>query len=222
MRRLTSQIAPLPLGTIFEDVVRVSSWPPTTNGMPVLSVDDYPDTLLAQYIGVSESHEGELHSLAVSLARLADKAVREYRAASEYLSAFVETPGVESIEGHTFLLRAIDHVENCVDAVARAEGFLRTSTFAAMATPDQLETLKTVHEGVRAMRHSIQHADERIVKKQRVPEGEPLFPAITNDGIYFAGDHLFHGELAGTVIHERGAVASNSGTGAHLNAGEPS
>jgi hypothetical protein len=69
-----------------------------------------------------------------------------------------------------------------------------------MATPDQLEILKTVHEGVRAMRHSIQHADERIVKEQRVPEGEPLFPAISNDGIYFAGDHLFHGELAGTVI----------------------
>jgi hypothetical protein len=98
MRRLTSQIAPLPLGTTFEDVVRVSSWPPTTNGTPVLSVDDYPDTLLAQYIGASESHEGELHSLAVNLARIADKAVREYRAAGEYLSAFVETPGVESIE----------------------------------------------------------------------------------------------------------------------------
>ena len=161
---------------------------------------DYPDTLLAQYIVASGSLEADLHSLTVNVARLADKAVREYRLASEYLSAFVETPGVESIEGHTFRLRAVDHVENSIDAIGRAEGFFSTSTFEAVTTLEQREVLKRVHEGVHAMRNSIQHADERIVKEKRVPEGEPLFPALTNDGIYFAGDHLFYGELAGMVI----------------------
>ena len=84
--------------------------------MPDLG-EDYLDTLLWQYIAASGSLDGEFHSLVGNLARLSDKAIREYREAREYLTAFLETTGgVESIEGHTRLLRATDQLESCIDA----------------------------------------------------------------------------------------------------------
>jgi hypothetical protein len=185
--------------TSFQDLRKESAWPPTRNGMPDLGAE-YPDTLLAQYIAASESLEGDFHPLAANLARLADKAVREYRAASHCLTGFVETPsGVESIEGHTLLLRATDHVENCIDAVRRAEGFFATPAFKGVTTQDNREMLKTLHKGVHDIRNSIQHADERFAQG-RILEGEPLFPAMTSDCVYFAGEYLVYGEIAARVI----------------------
>ena len=85
--------------TTFEELREQSAWPPTSNGMPPLG-EDFPDTLLWQYIAASGPLDGDLHSLAVNLARLSDKAVREYRAASEHLTEFLESPGgVESLQG---------------------------------------------------------------------------------------------------------------------------
>lgn len=75
----------------FEDVTQEDGWPPSRNRMPDLGKRS--DDLLLRYIVAPdrESVSPELHWLVVSLARLADKAVREYRAASERLTAFVET-----------------------------------------------------------------------------------------------------------------------------------
>jgi hypothetical protein len=188
--------------TDFEELKRDSAWPPTANGMPDLPADDYPDTLLWQYVQAREpgSLEGELHSLAVNLARLSDKAVREYRAARGCLTAYVETPArVESLEGHMLLLQATDHLENCLDAVRRAEGYLSTRAFAAVVTPTQQAMLGDLHKGVRGLRNSIQHAEERFAEC-RVPDGDPLFPAMTNDCVYFAGGHVFYAEVAALLI----------------------
>lgn len=175
--------------TSFADLSRESAWPPTRNGMPQLG-DDYPDTLLAEYIVAPGSLEGDLHSLVVNLARLSDKAVREYRASHQCLDTFVRNPlGVESLEGPTSLLRATDHLENCIDAIRRAEGFLDIPAFRRMTTDQNRETLRELHAGARNLRNSIQHAEERI-GEGRISDGEPLYPAMTSDAVYFAGEYL--------------------------------
>jgi hypothetical protein len=182
----------------FEELTRESPWPPASNGMPDLG-DDYPDTLLWQYIAASGSLDSELHSLAVNLARLSDKAVREYRAASDLLTTFLETPGgVESIQGHTLLLRATDHVENCIDAIRRVEGFFKTSAFQGVTATEHREMLKELHLSVHNIRNSIQHADARFVEG-RIPVGEPLFPVMTSDCLYFAGEYILYAEIAALV-----------------------
>lgn len=185
--------------TTFEELRRESAWPPTSNGMPQLG-NDYPDTLLWQYFTASESLDGDVHSLAVNLARLSDKAIREYRAASDDLTAFLDTPGgVESLEGHTRLLRATDHLENCIDAIRRAEGFFNTSAFKSVTTTENREMLKELHRVVHNIRNSIQHAEERF-DEGRIPEGEPLLPAMTSDCLYFAGEYIPYAEIAALAI----------------------
>lgn len=96
-------------------------------------------------------------------------------------------------------MRAIDHLENCIDAVRRAEGFFSTQTFKDVTTPDQQEMLKTLHKDTRKFRNSIQHGEE-VLGSTRVPEGEPVFPAATSDGLYFAGHFLPYAELGALVI----------------------
>jgi len=183
----------------FEELRQESRWPPASNGMPDLG-DDYPDTLLWQYIAASESLGGGFHSLAVNLARLSDKAVREYREASNSLTAFLETPGgVQSIKGHTLLLRATDHMENCIDAIRRVEGFFRTPEFQAVAAAGHREMLTELHAGVRNIRNSMQHAEARFAEG-RIQEGEPVFPAMTSDCLYFAGEYILHAEITALVI----------------------
>lgn len=166
--------------------------------MPDLS-DDYPDTLLWQYIAASGSLDGDFQSLAVNLARLSDKTVREYREARDGLNAFLETPGgVESVEGHTRLLRATDHVENCIDAIRRAEGFFETSAFKGVTTVENRKMLQELHLGARNVRNSIQHGAERFAEGRI--KGEPLFPAMTSDCLYFAGEYMPYAEIAALVI----------------------
>ena len=183
----------------FEEVTAESSWPPAANGMPPLPYEDFPDTLLAQYIGSSGSLEGDYDALVVNLARLADKAVSDYRAARDCLDAFLQTPGVETPEGHTLLLRATGLLENCIETIARAETHFSSAAFKAITTAEQQQMLKDLHQGVRDIRNSVQHPDERLVEG-RIPEGEPLFPAMTTDCIYFAGEYLMHGEIASLAM----------------------
>ena len=185
--------------TTFEELQRKSEWPPTSNGIPDLG-EDYPDTLFWQYIAAPESLDGDLHSLTVNLAQLSDKAVREYRAARDSLTAFLETPGgVESVEGHTRLMRATDHVENCIDAIRRAEGFFNTSAFKHVTTDENRAMLKKLHRDIHNIRNSIQHAEERFTEG-RIPEGDPLLPAMTSDCLYFAGEYISYAEIAALVI----------------------
>ena len=183
----------------LRDLEKASAWPPSKNGMPELP-EDYFDILLAGYIGGTVPLEPGLHAVAVNLARLSDKAVREYRAARSRLSEFIETPGgVTSLTGHSLLLQATDHGENCVDAIRRGEAFLYTRPFKSFLTGEQRNMLKTLHEGVRRLRDAIQHADERIFRGG-VPPGDPVFAAMTSEGIYYAGEFLPYAELLSLVM----------------------
>jgi len=163
---------------------------------------DYSDTLLWHYMAASESLDGGLHCLAVNLARLSDKAIREYRAARDDLTAFLRTRrSVECLKmkGHTRLLRATDHLENCIDAIRRAEGFFDTPAFASVTTAENREMLKELHCGARKIRNSIQHADERFAEG-RISDGEPAFPAMTSDCLYFAGEYISYAEIAALAM----------------------
>src|SRR5258706_15975765 len=100
-----------------------------------------------------------------------------------------------SVSGMTQLLRAADHIENCIDAVRRAEGFFATAAFEAATTPKQRAMLTDLHTEVHDMRNAIQHAEERL-ESGRVPPGEPVFIAVTTHGVYFAGEHVLYGQLA--------------------------
>jgi hypothetical protein len=196
-----------------EEMLADGSWPPSSNEMP--SLDDYPAAQLLRFVAAS-SFEGSgwltpaEHALSANLARLADKAVREYRAASDCLTAFVEArhswePSFlapeesMSVEGQTQLLRAADHIENCIEAVRRAEGFFDTAAFKAVTTPEQQAMLRDLHREVHDMRNAIQHAEERL-EFGKVPPGEPVFIAVTTHGVYFAGEHVLYGELAALVM----------------------
>lgn len=162
--------------------------------------DDYVDTLLWQYFTASESLDGDLHSLAVNLARLSDKAIWEYRAARDDLTVFLRTRrGVERLKGHTRLLRATGHLENCIDAIRRAESFFYTSAFKSVTTAENREMLQDLHRSVRKIRNSIQHAEERFAEG-RIPEGDPLFPAMTSDCLYFAGEYIPYAEIAALAM----------------------
>jgi hypothetical protein len=136
----------------------------------------------------------------VNLARLSDKAIREYRAARYNLKAFLRTRrGVRHMKGHTRLLRATDHLENCIDAIRRAEGFFDRSAFESVTTAEDREMLRELHRGAHKIRNSIQHADERF-DEGRIPEGEPLFPAMTSDCLYFAGEYIPYAEIAALAM----------------------
>lgn len=187
--------------TDFDEVKQASSWPPTNNGMPALD-DLYTDTLLWQYIaadGVRSLPAGQ-HALVVNLARLSDKAVREYRIARDCMTSFFEIPtGVACLEGHTTLLCATDHLENCIDAIRRAEGHFDTHAFKDLTSEKDRDMLKDLHEGTRRIRNAIQHAEERL-DKGRIPEDDPLFPAMTTECVYFAGEYLPYAEIAALVM----------------------
>lgn len=103
------------------------------------------------------------------------------------------------ISTSTSLLRATDHLENCIDAVRRVESFFDAPAFERVTTSQNRAMLKELHSGVHRIRNSIQHADERLAQG-RIPEGEPLFPAMTTDAVYFAGECLVYGEITALVM----------------------
>jgi hypothetical protein len=123
------------------------------------------------------------HWLTANLARLVDKAIREYRCASECLDAFVADRSVPrpdffgpaemiSVGAQKKIMRAVDHLENCIDAVRRALGFVHTDAFK-VATNAQIPGLITeLNKPIRKLRDAIQHAN-RDLDEGRVAIGDP-------------------------------------------------
>jgi hypothetical protein len=187
------------------------AWP-TSNEMPPLGCR--PDNLFLQYTIAlafegSDSLSREGRWFLANVSRLADKAVREYDACRSALDAFLagglrapsplSAPDARSVESLTQLLRAADHLENCIDATRRATRFLDTAAFRAWTTQENRTMLADLASGVQRIRNSIQHAEERL-EKGRIPDGEPVFVALRSEGAYFAGDFLPYADLAALVI----------------------
>ena len=192
---------------------------PAANGMP--PIDCSPDRFLTfMSAGSFEGDEWLTHDehwLTANLARLTDKAIREYEAASDSLGTFVHARtesearppdpiirrGNMPIPALAALLTAADRIENCVDALRRIDLFMRSKPFADSIAasghtypPPYVDEL---HEGVRLIRNRIEHAEE-VLAKGKVGPGEPLFVAVGADGISFAGQSILYAELVALIV----------------------
>jgi hypothetical protein len=197
------------------DDIPQGQWPPTRNGMPDLG--KYSADRFFRYVFAVSFEDGEWlmgphRWLLANLARLTDKAVREYQEAGACLDAYVDARAKAGAhEGDFFaagmpiealgrLLRAADHLEDCIDAVRRAAGFLDTQIFKNSLTPEQHRNHMSRQKAVVDMRNHIQHAEERLERGVAGREGDPMFIAVHSDGVYFAGETLSYGELAARII----------------------
>jgi hypothetical protein len=116
----------------------------------------------------------------VNLCRLTDKAINEYKAARAAVMDYVSSEG-----NPAYLLRAIEHLENCIDAIYRAVlngEALRNNNIgrgAPRLTDKQRASLK-------AVRDAIEHSDERLLQLSRGPsrpwfqQGQPFSLFITD------------------------------------------
>lgn len=96
-----------------------------------------------------------------------------------------------------YLLRAIEHLENCIDATYRAvlnAKALRNKNIgrgAARLTDNQRANLK-------AVRDAIEHSDERLLKLSKGPlrpwfqQGQPFSLFVTNTKISIGEHELTH------------------------------
>lgn len=197
----------------FDELTAQTEWPPSRNGMPGLG--DFTDDCFQRYLLARAWEEGswltrEEHWLTANLARLVDKAIREYRAASTCLDAFVADRSAPrpdffgpaemvSVAAQGEIMRAVDHLENCIDAARRALGFVHTDAFRT-ATNAQLPTLiSELNQPIRDLRDAIQHAS-RDLDQGRVEGGDPVFVAITSDAVYLGGKCVLFGELASLIM----------------------
>ena len=81
----------------------------------------------------------------------------------------------------------------------RAESFFDTPAFGNVTTADDRQMLTQLHRDVRKIRNSIQHAEERFAEG-RIPEGEPLIPAMTSDCLYFAEEYIPYAEVTALAM----------------------
>jgi hypothetical protein len=112
----------------------------------------------------------EVTNLFVNFCRLTDKALRDYEAARADLLNYASRRGTL-----VDYLRAIDHLENCVDAAHRA--VLNADALRANRVgtgPGRITD--TQKDRVRAVRHAVEHSDERILRRSQSPHRPPFQP----------------------------------------------
>jgi hypothetical protein len=114
------------------------------------------------------------HGLQVNLMRLTDKAILEYEAARETLDDYL-APGANRPLSRLF--RCFDHMETCVDALARAGRHaekLRIAPGEPRVAKRQLPTSQG-QDLIRRARNAIQHGEERILEgKTGHPTDRPV------------------------------------------------
>ncbi|MEH3141775.1 MAG: hypothetical protein PGN37_16670 [Mycobacterium kyogaense] len=126
----------------------------------------------------------------VHLTRLVDKAIREYNAAREAGRLF----GVQKIEGGSldmvpYLLRACDHLENCVDATHRAVEALQALRAAGVGTRSPEPNAESVRR-IQEIRHAVQHTSHRLIDTDSLNKKRRPFGPQDPYGIAPQKDHL--------------------------------
>ena len=141
--------------------------------------------------------------LFVNFCRLADKALREYEAArADLLNYSSRHYGLDP--SPDYLLHAIGHLENCIDATYRAvlnAEALRNNKIGRGApglTDKQRECLK-------AVRDPIEHSDERLLKKSKLAsrpqfqQGQPFSLYVTNTQVAIGPHVLTYKQLVAAI-----------------------
>jgi len=131
--------------------------------------------------------------------RLLDKTVDEYKEARELIVAQIaegqrNAEEMMRNERYLYMLKFVDHMENCISSVRRILRFLDN----LKGNQDGLGFSRTVRKHIESLttpiidvRNIIEHMDERI-QNDIIQESEPVMLRITDtqDGIMIAGQSL--------------------------------
>jgi hypothetical protein len=143
----------------------------------------------------------QLNGIFVNLVRLSDKSLREYDAARAELMAYVEN--YEDNWGINPYVRAIDHMENCIDATHRAvlnAAALRINGFGRKA----LKVTEHQERRLRFFRNTIEHIDERLIGTPRrnrpnLQAADPFTLRLANKVMVIGQDSLTYRELVAII-----------------------
>jgi hypothetical protein len=172
----------------------------TENRMPDLSHLDSKNTqneLLNSLFGGAPRHH-PTRGLTTSLVRVMDKTIIEYEAARAALTEWIETPN------HVMspLLRAIDHLETCIDSLDRVAQFveeLRAAVNGPAIDGNKVPS-RNQQKRIHALRGAIAHADRDLAKNRTgEPTGLPMTLMPTNDGVEVASSQVSWDDLAGWI-----------------------
>jgi hypothetical protein len=131
--------------------------------------------------------------LYLNIVRLSDKAVMEYEAARKSLTEFASQRafGVWSP-----LFRGVDHLENCITALARALLYVKALRSELVVSLPEINT--AVAENIRRLRHRVEHTDEDIVQG-KLAEGHAPFLEAASDRVYLREVEVTFDELVDTI-----------------------
>jgi hypothetical protein len=142
-----------------------------------------------------------LVGLFMNLARLSDKALREYDAARAEVQLYLAPHAGLRTSPY---LRAIDHMENCVSAThravlnAKALRDNRVGRAGPRLTDRQEQRLAWV-------RNAIEHSDEKLLGKQKFKKSppfdqiDPYSLRLANTSMVIGKDHLTYKELVSAM-----------------------
>jgi hypothetical protein len=128
-----------------------------------------------------------------NLARLIDKALREYEDARSFLNQYVNSGNKTSL-----LFRCVYHMENCVEALHRAvlhAEKLRRDASTPKISKTVLPT-PNAQTRLRNTRHAMLHVDEWIHKGKAGPGRSPIGLLVKSDSIQCGCEEIYFNELA--------------------------
>jgi hypothetical protein len=140
----------------------------------------------------------ELKGIFVNLVRLTDKALREYDAARAELIRYVDV--YESSFAVGPYVRAIDHMENCIDTSYRAVLNAR-ALYANGYGRKVLQLTDNQERRLRFIRNTIEHSDERLIgapaaRQPVFQASDPFTLRLANRVMIVGRDALTYRELA--------------------------
>jgi len=135
--------------------------------------------------------------------RLVGKALREYqearRAILNQIAEINRPPEEMAKEGRIlYILAFTDHIETCINTIARLYKLLKRMEKELPEFPAQLpEQIKTQIESVISIRNTIEHMDERI-QEDKIAPGKPIMSALSkdHDGVAVSSHEIKFEELA--------------------------
>jgi hypothetical protein len=175
--------------------------------MPDLSALEYPlvSRLLLQEVFLRKhgfSHEAKLYRR--HFVRLLDKALNEYTIAREACLAQIEEakrPVKELESGRIiYTFEFIDHIENCINAVARLSKFLQR--LKSVKTPAGIprvarRLLETRRGSIKDIRDTVEHVEEKIHNGETSPDKLIMLSLNDeNDGVAILDDEIKFSSLA--------------------------
>lgn len=178
--------------TIGVNMTNEGRWPPKRCEMPDLSGE--PDKkILGHVLNVFFRGAGpkdwQAPAFSRNFVRLCDLATHEYELARATLVEQVNTPN----NVMSPLFRAVEHFEQCLSALQRAQRFARHKKGPKLPPSDVLS--KIVTKRLFKIRNAIEHTDD-CIRKCQISENEPIMLVVKSDSVELGGIEIYYNELA--------------------------